>query len=112
MLPTPSWKWLSSRLTTRALATPGTTPSRPCLPAIEQLDDRVLLSVSFEGAPNGDTQILIGLLRGQVPLVSHEVNLLKIAGDLKLDIHKLNESFLKIDDVIYKYGESLVKGEL
>jgi len=111
MLPTPSWKWLSSRLTTRALATPGTTPSRPCLPAIEQLDDRVLLSVS---APNGDTQILIGLLRGQVPLVSHEVNLLKIAGDLKLDIHKFNESFLKIDDLIYKFGEDIlgpIKGE-
>jgi hypothetical protein len=114
MLPTPSWKWLSSRLTTRALAIPGATPSRPCLPAIEQLDDRVMLSVSIEGAPKGDTQILIGLLRGQVELVSHEVNILKIAGDLKLDIHKFNESFLKIDDLIYKFGEDpigTIKGE-
>jgi hypothetical protein len=115
MLPTPSWKWLSSRLSTRALTTAsGATPSRPCLPAIEQLDDRVMLSVSVEGAPKGDTQILIGLLRGQVELVSHEVNILKVAGDLKLDIHKFNESFLKIDDLISKFGEDplgTIKGE-
>jgi hypothetical protein len=114
MLPTPSWKWLSSRLSTRALtAASGATPSRPCLPAIEQLDDRVMLS-SVEGGPNGDTQILIGLLRGQVQLVSHEVNILKVAGDLKLDIHKFNESFLKIDDLISRFGEDpigTVKGE-
>jgi hypothetical protein len=108
----PSWKWLSSRLSTRALAADGKTPSRPCLPAIEQLDDRVMLSVAVEGAPKGDNQILIGLLRGQVGLVSEEVNALKLAGDLKIDLHKINQSFLKIDDVIYKFGEDLIKGEL
>jgi len=108
----PSWKWLSSRLSARALAADSKTPSRPCLPALEQLDDRVLLSVAVEGAPKGDNEILIGLLKGQVELVNHEVNALKLAGDLKIDLHKINESFLKIDDVIYKFGEDLIKGEL
>jgi len=108
----PSWKWLSSRLSARALAAGSNTPSRPCLPAIEQLDDRVLLSAAVEGSPQGDNQILIGLLKGQVELVNHEVNALKLAGDLKIDLHKINESFLRIDDVIYKFGEGLIKGEL
>jgi hypothetical protein len=115
----PSWKWLSSRLSARALAAGSNTPSRPCLPAIEQLDDRVLLSAAVEGAPQGDNQILIGLLKGQVELVSHEVQALKLAGDiylgtggLKFDLHKVNESFLRIDDVIYKFGQGLIKGEV
>ena len=113
MLRTPSWKWLSSRLSTRALMTARPAPSRPCLPAIEQLDDRLMLSASTggEGGFKGDNQILIGLLRGQLELVDHQVNALKLAGDLKLDIHKLNDSFLKIDDVIYKFGEDLIKSE-
>lgn len=108
----PSWKWLSSRLSARALAADSNTPSRPCLPALEQLDDRVLLSVAVEGAPRGDNEILIGLLKGQVELVNHEVNALKLAGDLKIDVHKISESFLKIDDAIYKFGEGFIKGEL
>jgi hypothetical protein len=115
----PSWKWLSSRLSARALAADSKTPSRPCLPALEQLDDRVMLSVAVEGAPKGDNQILIGLLRGQVELVTHEAQALKDIGDIvvgnggvKIDLHTINESFGKIEDVIYKFGEGLIKGEL
>jgi len=116
MLRTPSWKWLTSRLSARAFAADAKTPSRPCLPAIDQLDDRVMMSVSTDASevppPNGDTQILIGLLRGQTELVSHELNALKLAAELKLDVHKLNDSFLSIDAVINKFGEAILKNDL
>ncbi len=73
MLHVPSWKWLSFR-PTRELVNGGTPPSRPCLPAVEQLDDRLMLSATTDASevppPNGDTQILIGLLRGQLGVVS------------------------------------------
>jgi hypothetical protein len=98
-------------------------PSRPCLPAVEKLDDRLMLSATPQAAStgdggneipplNGDTEILIGLLRGQLGLVNNELNVLKAAGDLKIDAHKLTDSFLKIDDVIYKLGEAQIKGDL
>jgi hypothetical protein len=120
MLHVPSWKWLSFRPTRQMIG--ETPPSRPCLPAVEKLDDRLMLSATpdaaastdggNEGVPNGDTQILIGLLRGQLGVVSDELNIIKLAGDLKLDTHKLTDSFLKIDDVIYKLGEAQIKGDL
>src|SRR5881394_1284796 len=115
MLRIPSWKWLSFRPTRELIA--GDAPqSRPCLPAVEKLDDRLMLSVSTDASEvpplQGDTQILIGLLKGQLTLVSHELNALKIAGDLKLDVHKFTDSFLKIDDVISKFGEALLKTDL
>lgn len=116
MLHVPSWKWLSFR-PTRELVTDGDAPqSRPCLPAVEKLDDRLMLSASTDASetpgPNGDTGILVGLLKGQLTLVSHEINAIKLAGDLKLDVHKFNESFLKIDDVISNFGEALLKNDL
>jgi hypothetical protein len=40
----PAWKWLFSRFSSRRA--PQAAVARPCLPAIEQLDDRVLPSVS------------------------------------------------------------------
>jgi hypothetical protein len=122
----PSWKWLSSRLTARDLAAQAKsskTPSRPCLPAVEQLDQRVMLSAAADiivEPPNPTTspQILIGLIKGELDLIKGELEALKLASaDLKLAetpnlIHKLTESFLKIDDVFYKYGQDLIKGEI
>jgi hypothetical protein len=115
MLRIPSWKWLSSR-PTRELVTGDAPQSRPCLPAVEKLDDRLMLSVSTDSSEtpplNGDTQILIGLLKGQLTLVSHELNAIKLAGDLKLDVHKFNEAFMKIDDVITDFGQAVLKEDL
>lgn len=119
MLPVPSWKWLSFRPTRQMIG--DTPPSRPCLPAVEKLDDRLLLSAVTDAAsdggnetppPNGDTEILIGLLRGQQDLIKGEIDTIKFAGDLNIDDHKLNESFQKIDEVVYKLGEALIKGDL
>jgi len=117
MLRIPSWKWLSFRPTRELVAGGGGAPqSRPCLPAVEKLDDRLMLSVSTDASetppPNGDTQILIGLLKGQLNLVSQELNAIKLAGDLNLDVHQLTDSLLKIDNVITNFGEATMKSDL
>lgn len=113
MFHVPSWKWLSFRPTREVVSGAPAPASRPCLPAVEQLDDRLMLSVSTDASevppPNGDTQILIGLLKGQLELVSHELTAVKLAGDLKLDVHKFTDSFLKIDDLISRFGEAQLK---
>ena len=127
MLQTPSWKWLSSRTTARELAAEAARKSpRPCLPAIEQLDSRQLLSASVGGddiiveppAPASSSQILIGLLNGGVDLIKGELTALKLAAeDLKLAevpnfLHKLNQEFFKIDQIVSDFGAALIKGEL
>jgi hypothetical protein len=122
----PSWKWLSSRSTASELAAQAAaskSPSRPCLPAVEQLDQRVMLSVAGDiivepPQPADSTQILIGLVKGELDLVKEELNFLRLAAaeqkfaETPNLIHKLTQSFLKIDDVLYRYGEDLIKGGL
>jgi hypothetical protein len=117
----PKWKGLSSHQRARDLSCGAGTPkapSRPCLPAVEQLGDRILLSadVAVIGDNPGESpppppidQILVGLLKGQLEMATHELAALKIAGaaNPKL-VHKLTEGLLKVDDVLYKYGESLI----
>jgi hypothetical protein len=116
MLHVPSWKWLSFRPTREIVSGDAAPASRPCLPAVEQLDDRLMLSASTDASevppPNGDTQILIGLLRGQIGVLSDELNAIKFAGALKLDVHKFTESFQRIDDLINKVGEAQIKVDL
>jgi type VI protein secretion system component Hcp len=97
-----------------------TPPSRPCLPAVEKLDDRLLLSAVTQAASDGgnetpykgDTQILIGLLLGQQDLIKGEISAFNSIGDLKIDAHKLSESFRRIDEGVYKLGEALINGDL
>jgi hypothetical protein len=122
----PSWKWLSSRRTEKELAAQAKskTPSRPCLPAVEQLDPRLMLAGNGDvigeppPKPSDSTEILIGLVKGELNLVKGELNFLKLAAvDQKLAqtpnlIHRLTESFLKIDSVLMKYGEWIVKDEM
>jgi hypothetical protein len=119
---TPSWKWLSSRPNPRARAAgagspPPQAPSRPCLPAVEPLGDRILLSAvapaaASEGPPPID-RVLIGLIKGELNLATGELAALKLAGgDNAQLLHKLTEGFLKIDDVINKVGDAVIKGDL
>jgi hypothetical protein len=115
---TPSWKWLSSR---RPLDEMGGSPapaSRPCLPAIEQLDDRVMLSVGGlpdveePAGPHVSPSILIGMLKGELNLVKSELIALKIAADqLKVaDVNQLKINFSKIDDMLLKLGQDAAVG--
>src|SRR5438552_3603381 len=102
----PSWKWLSSRPTARELAAAGASgqsPARPCLPRVEPLGDRILLSVAPAAASTTDgpppiNQVLIGLLQGELKLATQEVAALNIVGgDNPQLLHKLTEAFLSID---------------
>ena len=116
----PSWKWLSSRPAAReraAGAALSRAESRPCLPAVEPLGDRIMLSAvasvaDSEGPPPVD-RILIGLLKGELNLANSELAALKLAGgDDKQLLHRLTEGFLKIDEVINDVGQAAIKGEL
>jgi hypothetical protein len=116
----PSWKWLSRASSARELAASGkTSSSRPCLPVIEQLGDRVMLSAApIPAAASTDdppiNQILIGLLQGELKLATSELSALKIASAVEDPslVNKLNHRFLKIDEVIFNLGEAVIKGEL
>ena len=118
----PSWKWMSSRPTAQELAegaAASKAKTRPCLPVVEQLGDRVMLSADTEVIVNPDAtvklavdQILIGLIKGELQETSTELSLLKIVADADPKLaNKFTSSLLKIDDILYKQTEVLIKGE-
>ena len=123
MLTNPTWKWLSSRrpLPELADAASANLPSRPCLPAIEKLDDRLMLSVTpspfyQSGGHEGitaDTEILIGLIKGQLGLVQNELTAIKLApGQIKLsDLVQMKVDFLNMDGKITSLGEDAIAGK-
>jgi hypothetical protein len=104
-----SWTWLPARLTSLPPAPPN-KPSpkrRPPIPALEQLEDRVLLSAATTGGNGDPDAILIGLLKGQVDLRSSEINFLKVVEDLSNGspsqadaFFKMTDAFAKIDDAV------------
>jgi hypothetical protein len=105
------WNWLPPRGARVRPANPSLAGvPRPPLALLEQLEDRVLLSVNTEG---GTEAILIGLLRGQIALRSAELNFLKIAGELVSDkttplaetFVKIEDDFLRIDGALFKLTE-------
>jgi hypothetical protein len=114
----PSWKWLPSRNARNLQRPAAPAASRPCLPAVEALGDRILLSVSVEPGASQDPpppvdQILIGLLKGELKLAADELALQKIiGGEDPQALHQATLGLLRIGDVLDKYGEALVKGDL
>jgi hypothetical protein len=124
----PSWNWLPPRPSTREMAERGgataAPQSRPCLPAIEPLDDRILLSaapaaaVDQPGGTTANTGILIGLLKGQLDLIKGEIATLKLAagGETQIKgesvIKLLTNEFLKLDETVLKLGDAAVIGDL
>jgi len=85
------------------------------------LENRNLLSASPHGAAtaaaseppptNGDTQVLIGLLRGGLNVTADEINLLKACATGK-HIDKLVIESRRLDGELVKIGQELIKGEL
>src|SRR5690348_9120030 len=83
-----SWNWIAARLSPRRIwsKTATSTPRRPAIAAVEPLGDRVMFSVSVNasseagGPPVGDSAELAALIKGELPLVNEEQNLLKLAG--------------------------------
>src|SRR3569623_1311112 len=74
----PSWKWMSTpqgAWLPKAAASARKTTARPCLPVVEQLDDRVLLDATAPAASTDDggaTRALIGLLSKAATLSAAE----------------------------------------
>jgi hypothetical protein len=125
MSDTHSWNWLPPRLTARKV-TEGMAAEetgRPCLPEVERLDDRILLSASVKAAAaetggGGTTQVLIGLLRDGTDLVKGELGVLQAARptdpagtkDLR-GTWKLAQDFWKLDDLLFDAAEGSAKGQ-
>lgn len=99
-------------------------PSRPCLAAIEQLDDRILLSAvtpgAVDGTPPGNDQILIGLLNSELVFVKSELAIMKTVGGILPTLeHKATEpleaitlNFMKINELVMKVGDDFFQGNL
>jgi len=123
----PSWSWLPPRPTAREMAGRGAesaSVARPCLPAIEPLDDRILLSAAAptasvkirEGTAN--TAVLIGLIKGELDLVQGEVAALKLVsaddtqskGENTLKL--LTNTFLKLDETLLSLGDAVMVGDV
>jgi hypothetical protein len=97
-------------------------PPRPCLPAVEQLGDRIMMSADMMGAPAQPqavvnpppqvSQILIGMMKGDTDSFAQDLAALKLAAgvDSKLG-HKLADVLKKVDLAVYKFGKDLIKGE-
>jgi hypothetical protein len=105
------WNWLPNRVSRIRPANPSLSGApRPPLAMLEQLEDRVLLSVVNS---EGTEAILIGLLRGQIDLRAAEIEFLKLAGDLIADktsplidtFVKIEADFLKIEGALFKLTE-------
>lgn len=134
-----NWDWLAPRRALRQIfAIPSVDPkSRPCLPAVEPLDDRILLSAvpaSSEGGAPTPSDILITLLKGEIggalakgdtSLLQGELDALKIAavslGDIKITkpidtstplMVKLTDGFIAIDEIFAKYTNALIEHKL
>lgn len=102
MKPRHSWKWLTPRFSSLRSAAPARTSSRPCLPLVEQLEDRILL--------DGQTQAIIVVCRNQIALHWSEVAFLQSAiGNVGGGNDKLQDAFLKIETEFLKIDAVLDK---
>jgi hypothetical protein len=120
----PSWRWLPSRPSAPQLAhdaAASKAQSRPCLPVVEPLGDRIMLSADVEVITDNPDQtpklaidqILIGMIKGELQETPTELSLLKIVAEADPKLaNKFTAGLLKIDDVLYKVTEDLIKGEL
>ena len=113
-------KGTSSRPTARELAASAAAskaPSRPCLPAVEPLGDRIMMSADagplvVDAPPPQVSQILIGMMKGDTTHFAQDLAALKLAAEVDQKLaKKLGDSLLKIDRAIYKFGEALIKGQ-
>ena len=111
----------SSRRMTHRSGSSRAAPSRPCLPQVEQLGDRIMLSVGPQIVVGdvGSDDILVALVQGQLPILKSQLEVLKLGGaltgtdaSLKVEFLKLTDGFLKLQDAVYDFGDVLIKGEL
>lgn len=114
----PSWKWLPRRSSCCQGTFAAVRSARPCLPQVETLGDRIMLSAVPASAEGGvtSTDVLITMLKGQLPVVNDELNVLNSAGkltladgSLKVTFMKLSDALGQLDDAIYGLGDAIIK---
>ena len=123
-----SWNWLAPRFFVRlALGSTTDTPSaRPCMPAVEQLGDRILLSAvpaATDGGQIPPGPCLVATLNGMIgqpgtndSVLIGELNAMKIAGQISLvsntkwDGQDLENEFIKLNDLFSKADAALTLG--
>ena len=125
MFQIPSWKWLSTPFTRRPEPSAPRAQKaavRPCLPIIEQLDDRVLLDATAPAVTTasevGGPTLLIGLLNKAATLSASEFAALDgIKGESTDDKHKdwvlslqLGDDFNKLDGILANFGNDVLGG--
>ena len=107
-----SWKWLCSPLTVRKSGSRGR--SRPCLAALEQLEDRVLLSAAPAASLSGESlQAVDAFLKIENAYNKAQTEFLKIENKLANDTtQKLSSDtvnyFLKIDSDLVQVDTDLI----
>lgn len=124
-----SWKWLCSRFAEARDRAREADPEtvRPCLPAVEQLDDRIMLSATpiraaAQTPPGSVNAILIGLIKDGITLIKDEASFIKLeqiadkSGVLsqsdEASLLKIDEAFIKLDVTLYKEAQALLSGTL
>jgi len=115
MSDTHSWDWLPPRLTGRKVRDGAAdATARPCLPEVERLDDRILLSASVQTAAadtgGGTTQILIGLLRDGTDMIKGELDAVQLSLRSADPSIKIWQDFWKVDDLLFNAADAFIKG--
>lgn len=112
-----SWKWLTPRITQRNITEPSVkAKTRPAMPSMEALDDRVMLSATTAGTSTNLNAILIGLIKASTPVLESELTLFQkaVLEDKRKDkwMPVMKADLVNIDSLLMKYGEQLIKGKL
>src|SRR4051794_36082828 len=117
-----SWSWIAARLSPRRIwSSDNAVLPRTCLASIEPLGDRIMFSVEVPPL-TGDAAILAAVIKGELPLVNAEQDLLTLAGTgltakTQGDFEKLTHAFAKVDDTVYAAASDIflkldgIKGE-
>lgn len=108
----PRWTWTPSRFGGDRSDSqgPGTSaPSRPCLPSVEKLDPRTLLSVSVS-----DFTIVKHVDKSTPTLLVAESDVFtpvqgaNVDSNYKGQLVEMGNDFLKINDILLKYEEDIL----
>jgi len=123
-----SWNWLAPRFFVRLASgsTTDTPSARPCMPAVEQLGDRILLSAvpaATDGGQIPPGPCLVATLNGMIgqpgssdSVLIGELNAMKLAGQISLvsntkwDGQNLENEFIKLNDLFSKADAALTLG--
>ena len=112
MLRFPIWRWMPFRSESRPFA--AEPQGRPCLPSVEKLDQRVLLSASSTDG-GGTPQVVAGLIQDGIKLTESEFAALSTISSVessddkhKGEIELLGNEFMKVDEIFVKYGEDIL----